>query len=146
MGGFADLNKIHIWNQEFIAESPQGQRYAEIAKSIDDALTFMKAVGINAETHSAIKLTEFFTSHEALLLGYEQALTRQDSITKKWYTCSGHFLWIGDRTRQLDSAHVEFLSGVDNPIGIKLGPSITENELLRFIEKLNPKETKKIAG
>ena len=137
-GGFADLNKIHIWNQEFIAQSPQGKRYEEIAKSIDDALTFMRAIGINPETHSALKLTEFFTSHEALLLGYEQALTRKDSITEKWYTCSGHFLWIGDRTRQPESAHVEFLSGVDNPIGIKVGPSITEDELLKLIEKLNP--------
>ncbi len=138
-GGFADLNKVHIWNQEFITQSPQGKRYEEIAKSIDDALTFMRAVGINPETHSALKLTEFFTSHEALLLGYEQALTRRDSITEKWYTCSGHFLWIGDRTRQPESAHVEFLSGVDNPIGIKVGPSITEYELLKIIEKLNPK-------
>ena len=98
----------------------------------------MQAVGINVETHSALKLTEFFTSHEALLLGYENALTRLDSITGKWYTCSGHFLWIGDRTRQPDGAHVEFLSGVDNPIGIKVGPSITEDELLRLTEKLNP--------
>ena len=137
-GGFADLNKAHIWNQEFIAQSPQGQRYKKIATSIDDALTFMGAVGINAKTHSALKLTEFFTSHEALLLGYEHALTRQDSITKKWYICSGHFLWIGDRTRQPDGAHVEFLSGVDNPIGIKIGPSITEDELIKLIEKLNP--------
>ncbi len=137
-GGFADLNKIHTWNQEFIVQSPQGKRYEETAKNIDDALTFMRAVGINPETQNTLKLTEFFTSHEALLLGYEHALTRQDSITKKWYTCSGHFLWIGDRTRQLESAHVEFLSGVDNPIGIKVGPSITEDELLKLIEKLNP--------
>lgn len=137
-GGFADLNKVHLWNQEFIAQSPQGQRYEEIANRIDEALIFMQAVGINPETHSALKLTEFFTSHEALLLGYEHALTRQDSITEKWYTCSGHFLWIGDRTRQPDGAHVEFLSGVDNPIGIKVGPSITEKELLILCNKLNP--------
>ena len=137
-GGFADLNKVHMWNQEFIAKSPQGKRYEDIANSIDDALTFMQAVGIKVGSHSAIKLTEFFTSHEALLLGYEHALTRLDSITGKWYTCSGHFLWIGDRTRQPDGAHVEFLSGVDNPIGIKVGPSITEDELLRLTEKLNP--------
>lgn len=137
-GGFADLNKVHMWNQEFIAQSPQGQRYEKIATSINDALTFMKAVGIDAKRHSALKLTEFFTSHEALLLGYEQALTRQDSITEKWYTCSGHFLWIGDRTRNPDGAHVEFLSGVDNPIGIKLGPSISEDDLIKLIEKLNP--------
>ena len=137
-GGFADLNKVHLWNQEFIAQSPQGRRYEKIANKIDDALTFMQAVGISSKTHSALKLTEFFTSHEALLLGYEQALTRQDSITEKWYTCSGHFLWIGDRTRQPDGAHVEFLSGVDNPIGIKIGPSITEEELEILCEKLNP--------
>jgi 3-deoxy-7-phosphoheptulonate synthase len=138
MGGYADLSKAHLWNQKFIANSPQGQRYEKIANRIDDALTFMEAVGINPETHSALKLTEFFTSHEALLLGYEHAMTRMDSITEKWYTCSGHFLWIGDRTRQPDGAHVEFLSGVNNPIGIKVGPSITEDELLVLCDKLNP--------
>ena len=137
-GGFADLNKVHLWNQEFIKHSPQGKRYKEIANKIDDALTFMEAVGINSASHSALKLTEFFTSHEALLLEYEQALTRQDSISKKWYTCSGHFLWIGDRTRQIDGAHVEFLSGVENPIGIKIGPSITAGELNKLCNKLNP--------
>ena len=138
MGGFADLNKVHIWNQEFIKQSPQGKRYEEIATSIDDALTFMKAVGINSENTSALKLTEIFTSHEALLLGYEHSLTRQDSLTEKWYNCSAHFLWIGDRTRQPNGAHVEFLSGVENPIGVKVGPSITEDELLSLCEKLNP--------
>ena len=137
-GGFADLNKAHIWNQEFIAQSPQGKRYKKITTSIDDALTFMKAIGINSENTSALKLTEFFTSHEALLLGYEHSLTRQDSLSKKWYNCSAHFLWIGDRTRQPDGAHVELLSGVDNPIGVKVGPSITEDELLSLCEKLNP--------
>ena len=137
-GGFADLNKVHLWNQEFIANSPQGKRYEEVANSIDEALTFMKAVGINSENTAALHLTEFFTSHEALLLGYEHALTRQDSITDKWYNCSAHFLWIGDRTRQPDGAHVEFLSGVENPIGVKVGPSITEDELLSLCEKLNP--------
>ena len=138
-GGFADLNKVHMWNQEFIAQSPQGKRYEEIANSIDDALTFMKAVGITSDNTSALKLAEFFTSHEALLLGYEHALTRQDSLTEKWYNCSAHFLWIGDRTRQLDGAHVEFLSGVDNPIGIKVGPTIIKEELISLCEKLNPK-------
>jgi len=137
-GGFADLNKVHVWNQEFIAQSPQGKRYEEIANSIDDALIFMKAVGINSDNTSALKLAEFFTSHEALLLGYEHALTRQDSLTGKWYNCSAHFLWIGDRTRQPDGAHVEFLSGVDNPIGIKVGPTINEEELITLCEKLNP--------
>ena len=137
-GGFADLNKVHMWNQEFIAQSPQGKRYEEIANSIDDALIFMKAVGINSDNTSALKLAEFFTSHEALLLGYEHALTRQDSLTGKWYNCSAHFLWIGDRTRQPNGAHVEFLSGVDNPIGIKVGPTINEEELITLCEKLNP--------
>ena len=137
-GGFADLNKVHVWNQEFIAQSPQGKRYEEIANSIDDALIFMKAVGINSDNTSALKLAEFFTSHEALLLGYEHALTRQDSLTGKWYNCSAHFLWIGDRTRQPNGAHVEFLSGVDNPIGIKVGPTINEEELIALCEKLNP--------
>ncbi|SVB42649.1 uncharacterized protein METZ01_LOCUS195503 [marine metagenome] len=137
-GGFADLNKVHIWNQEFISTSPQGKRYEKIAKSIDDALIFMQAIGISSENTSALKLTEFFTSHEALLLGYEHSLTRQDSLTEKWYDCSAHFLWIGDRTRQLNGAHVEFLSGVDNPIGVKVGPSIIENDLLSLCEKLNP--------
>ena len=137
-GGFADLNKVHVWNQEFIAQSPQGKRYEEIANSIDDALIFMKAVGINSDNTSALKLAEFFTSHEALLLGYEHALTRQDSLTGKWYNCSAHFLWIGDRTRQPNGAHVEFLSGVDNPIGIKVGPTINEKELITLCEKLNP--------
>ena len=137
-GGFADLNQVHLWNQEFIAQSPQGKRYEQIANSIDEALTFMKAVGINSENTAALKLTEFFTSHEALLLGYEQSLTRQDSLTNKWYSCSAHFLWIGNRTRQPKGAHVEFLSGVDNPVGIKVGPTITEEELLFLCEKLNP--------
>ena len=137
-GGFADLNKVHVWNQEFVAQSPQGKRYEEIANSIDDALIFMKAVGINSDNTSALKLAEFFTSHEALLLGYEHALTRQDSLTGKWYNCSAHFLWIGDRTRQPNGAHVEFLSGVDNPIGIKVGPTINEEELITLCEKLNP--------
>ena len=137
-GGFADLNKVHIWNQEFISKSPQGKKYGKIAKSIDDALTFMRAIGISSENTSALKLTEFFTSHEALLLGYEHSLTRQDSLSEKWYDCSAHFLWIGDRTRQLDGAHVEFLSGVDNPIGVKVGPSIIENDLIALCEKLNP--------
>ena len=137
-GGFADLNKVHVWNQEFIAQSPQGEKYEEIANSIDDALTFMKAVGITSDNTSALKLAEFFTSHEALLLGYEHALTRQDSLTEKWYNCSAHFLWIGDRTRQPNGAHVEFLSGVDNPIGIKVGPTINKEELISLCEKLNP--------
>ena len=137
-GGFADLNKVDVWNQEFIEKSPQGKKYSQISKNISDALTFMEAVGINSQNTSALKLTEFFTSHEALLLGYENSLTRQDSLTQKWYDCSAHFLWIGDRTRQIDGAHVEFLSGVDNPIGVKVGPTINDKELLALCKKLNP--------
>ena len=121
-----------------ITNSRQGKKYSNIAKSIDEALTFMKAVGISSDNTPALKLTEFFTSHEALLLGYEQALTRRDSLTEKWYDCSAHFLWIGDRTRQIDGSHVEFLSGVDNPIGIKVGPTIDKNDLINICKKINP--------
>ena len=138
-GGFADLNQAHLWNQEFISKSPQGKRYANITNKIDDALTFIKAIGINTQLNTQLKSTEFYTSHEALLLGYEESLTRKDSLTNEWYDCSGHFLWIGNRTRQIDGAHVEFLSGINNPIGIKLGPSITQEELIKLCEKLNPK-------
>ena len=138
-GGFADLNQAQLWNQEFISKSPQGKRYADITNKIEDALTFMKAVGINTQLNTQLKSTEFYTSHEALLLSYEASLTRKDSLTNEWYDCSGHFLWIGDRTRQLDGAHVEFLSGINNPIGIKLGPSTIQEELIELCEKLNPK-------
>ena len=127
-GGFADLSQAQLWNQKFISQSPQGKRYANITNKIDDALTFMKSVGINTQIKTQLKSTEFYTSHEALLLGYEESLTRKDSLTNEWYDCSGHFLWIGDRTRQLNGAHVEFLSGINNPIGIKVGPSITQNQ------------------
>ena len=137
-GGFADLNKVHMWNQEFIASSPQGKRYEEIASRIDDAFKFMQAVGISTRHTSALKLTEFYTSHEALLVGYEQALTRQDSITEDWYDCSAHMLWIGERTRQQDGAHVEFLSGIKNPIGIKLGPTSSPKDVVSLCETLNP--------
>ena len=137
-GGFADLNKVHIWNQEFISNSRQGKKYEKIAENISNALTFMKAVGINSKNTSALKLTEFFTSHEALILGYESALTRKDSLSNKWYNCSAHFLWIGDRTRQINGGHVEFLSGIDNPIGIKIGPTTNEKELSILCKTLNP--------
>ena len=137
-GGFADLHKVHRWNLEFVADSPQSARYEEMASRIDEALAFMGACGITAETVPQVKETEFYTSHEALLLPYEQALTRVDSLTGQWYDCSAHFLWIGDRTRQLDGAHVEFLRGVHNPIGMKCGPNLEPDELLRLIEVLNP--------
>jgi len=138
LGGFADLNKVHLWNQEFIASSSQGKKYSKIAESIDDALKFMRAVGISSDNYSSLRMAELYTSHEALLLGYEQALTRIDSITGDWYDCSAHFLWIGNRTHQIDGAHVEFLSGVKNPIGIKAGPSLTPDELVKLAHKLNP--------
>lgn len=138
LGGFADLNKVHLWNQEFIASSSQGKKYSKIAESIDDALKFMRAIGISSDNYSSLRMAELYTSHEALLLGYEQALTRIDSITGDWYDCSAHFLWIGNRTRQIDGAHVEFLSGVKNPIGIKAGPSLTPDELVKLAHKLNP--------
>ena len=138
LGGFADLNKVQLWNQEFISTSSQGKKYQKIATSIDDALQFMNAVGISSDRYASLRMAELYTSHEALLLGYEQALTRKDSISGDWYDCSAHFLWIGNRTRQIDGAHVEFLSGVKNPIGIKAGPSLTPDELVALAHKLNP--------
>jgi 3-deoxy-7-phosphoheptulonate synthase len=137
-GGFADLHKVHRWTLDFVADSAQGHRYAELADRLGEALDFMAACGLTAETAPQIRETEFFTSHEALLLPYEQALTRVDSLTGRWYGCSAHFLWIGDRTRQPDGAHVEYLRGVQNPIGLKCGPSLEPDELLRLIEILNP--------
>lgn len=136
-GGFADLHGVHKWNLDFIANSPAGTRYESIANKIDDALQFMEACGFDSRI-SQLRETEFYTSHEALLLPYEQALTRQDSTTGDWYDCSAHMLWIGDRTRQLDSAHVEFLRGVNNPIGVKAGPTMDPDDLLRLIDVLNP--------
>jgi len=138
LGGFADLNKIHLWNHEFIASSSQGKKYQKIAEQIDDALKFINSVGIPSDQYSSLRMAELYTSHEALLLGYEQALTRKDSITGDWYDCSAHFLWIGNRTCQIDGAHVEFLSGIKNPIGIKAGPTLSPNELVALSEKLNP--------
>jgi len=137
-GGFADLHKVHRWTLDFVADSPQAQRYAEMADRLTETLGFMAACGLTAETTPQIRETEFFTSHEALLLPYEQALTRVDSLTGRWYCCSAHLLWIGDRTRQVDGAHVEFLRGVENPLGLKCGPSLDPDELLRLIDILNP--------
>ncbi len=138
-GGYSDLRRVHGWNLDFVDESPQGEKYKELAERIAESLKFMESCGINAENVPLLKQTEFYTSHEALLLGYEQALTRKDSTTGLWYGTSAHFLWIGDRTRQIDGAHVEFLSGLDNPIGIKVGPSMDPEELIQITEKLNPK-------
>ena len=137
-GGYADLHEVHRWNLGFIARSPMADRYRDLAHRIDETLGFMAACGMTSGTIPQIRETDFFTSHEALLLPYEQALTRVDSTTGDWYACSAHFLWVGERTRQPDGAHVEFLRGVKNPIGLKVGPSMTEDELLRLIERLNP--------
>ncbi|MFP4512645.1 MAG: class II 3-deoxy-7-phosphoheptulonate synthase [Acidimicrobiales bacterium] len=137
-GGFADLTRVHQWNREFVASSPAGQRYEEVAAEIDRALRFMAACGVDTETDPQLHQADLWTSHEALVLGYEEALTRQDSLTGDWYDCSAHMLWIGERTRQLDGAHMEFLAGVGNPIGCKLGPKVTPDEALAICERLNP--------
>ena len=137
-GGFADLHQIHMWNQEFVAGSKQGQRYEAMAAQIDRALTFMKACGVDLSSDSHLHEVDLYISHEALLLGYEEALTREDSLTGRYYDCSAHLLWIGERTRQLDGGHVDFLSGVDNPIACKLGPTATAEEVLRLCERLDP--------
>ncbi|NDF69086.1 MAG: 3-deoxy-7-phosphoheptulonate synthase, partial [Actinobacteria bacterium] len=138
-GGFADLSRVHAWNQEFVSTSAEGQRYEQMAAEIERALAFMRACGVDTESHSALHEVDVFTSHEALILGYEEALTRQDSLTGQWYDCSAHMLWIGERTRQLDGAHIEFLRGVGNPIGVKIGPSATADYVLSLCEALNPK-------
>ncbi len=137
-GGFADLHKVHQWNLDFVSGSPQGERYEELANRISESLDFMEACGITAESVPQIRETAFYTSHEALLLAYEEALVRKDSLTGDWYDCSAHLLWIGERTRDPDGAHVEFVRGVNNPIGVKLGPSADADELIRLIDILNP--------
>ena len=137
-GGFADLHKVHQWNLDFVDGSPQGERYEELSSRIAESLEFMEACGVTAESVPQIRETSFFTSHEALLLAYEEPLTRQDSLTGDWYDCSAHMLWIGERTRDLDGAHVEFLRGVHNPIGCKIGPTADPDELIRLIDVLNP--------
>jgi len=141
LGGFADLHQVHRWTQDFIRDGASGQRYVELADRITDALDFMAACGVDASTSPHVREASVFTSHESLLLWYEQALTRQDSLTGGWYDCSAHMLWIGDRTRQPDGAHVEFLRGVGNPIGMKCGPSLDPDELIRLIDVLNPENT-----
>ena len=137
-GGLADLRKIHKWTLDFVKESPEGHRFEELADRITESLKFMQAVGITPDNTPILRETTLYTSHEALLLNYEEALTRQDSLTGDWYDCSAHMLWIGDRTREPNGAHVEFLRGVKNPIGIKAGPTMTAEVLLELIEKLNP--------
>ncbi|MBC8337467.1 MAG: 3-deoxy-7-phosphoheptulonate synthase class II [Alphaproteobacteria bacterium] len=137
-GGYADLQKVHQWNLGFVQDSPLGERYRDLANRLDETLGFMAACGITAETTPQIRETDFFTAHESLLLPYEQAMTRVDSTTGDWYDTSAHFLWIGDRTRQPDGAHVEFLRGIANPIGIKAGPTTDTDDLLTLIDTLNP--------
>ncbi|HMC08448.1 MAG TPA: 3-deoxy-7-phosphoheptulonate synthase class II [Actinomycetota bacterium] len=137
-GGFADLNQVHMWNQEFVAASPQGRRYEDIAAAIDRALRFMAACGIDLKSDVALHQVDFYTCHEALILGFEESLTRKDSLTGDWYDCSAHLLWAGERTRQLDGAHVEFLSGVKNPVACKLGPRATPEQALELSERLDP--------
>ena len=137
-GGYANLENAHRWMLGFVKDSPQSSRYQDVASRMSDALDFMRAIGINPETHQEVRTTDIYTSHEALLLGYEQALTRIDSTSGDWYATSGHLLWIGDRTRQPDHAHVEYARGIRNPIGLKCGPSMTADGLIRLIDRLNP--------
>ena len=137
-GGLANLHKVHKWNLGFLAANPLKERYQEIAEQIQSALKFMEVLGINAENNATLHETQLFTSHEALLLPHEQALTRTDTLTGLPYDCSAHMIWIGERTRQLDHAHVEFMRGIHNPIGVKVGPTMDPDELIRLIDAVNP--------
>jgi 3-deoxy-7-phosphoheptulonate synthase len=139
-GGYANLENAHRWMLGFIKDSPQAARYEELANRITEALDFMRACGIDPELHPEMRTTDFYTSHEALLLGFEQAMTRNDSTSGDWYATSGHMVWIGDRTRQPDNAHVEYCRGIKNPIGLKCGPSLTGDDLIKLIDVLNPDE------
>jgi 3-deoxy-7-phosphoheptulonate synthase len=139
-GGFADLSRVHAWNQEFVASSNGGRRFEQIADEIDRALTFMASCGVDTHLWPQLHTVDFYTSHEALILGYEEALTRQDSLSGDWYDCSAHMLWIGERTRDLDGAHVHFLQGVRNPIGCKIGPSVTPTDVVALCRALDPNQ------
>jgi 3-deoxy-7-phosphoheptulonate synthase len=139
-GGYADLYNIHRWTLGFVQDSPQGARYRELSEKISEALTFMAAIGVTPESHPEMARVEFFTSHEGLLLGYEEAMTRIDSTSGDWYDTSAHLLWIGERTRQLDGAHIEYFRGIKNPIGMKVGPTLEGDELNRLIDVLNPRD------
>jgi 3-deoxy-7-phosphoheptulonate synthase len=140
-GGFADLTQVHSWNQQFVSRSEQGRRYDAIAAEIDRALRFMAACGIDLAGEANLHQVELFTTHEALVLDYEEALTRKDSLTGDWYDCSAHMVWVGERTRQIDGAHVEFVSGIRNPIGLKVGPGATPEEVVALCDKLDPAKT-----
>ena len=137
-GGFADLHRVHQWNMGFVADGAIGERYKDMAGRLDEALNFMAACGLTPETTPQLQETDFYTSHEALLLTYEEAMTRIDSLTGDWYDTSAHMLWVGERTRQLDSAHLEFLRGIANPIGAKVGPTTDPDYLIKLIDCLNP--------
>ncbi|KYL34826.1 phospho-2-dehydro-3-deoxyheptonate aldolase [Pseudoalteromonas tetraodonis] len=137
-GGLADLHQVNRWNMGFVAANPQKAKYQQLADKIQDALEFMEVCGINSTIAPSLKETDLYTSHEALLLGYEEALTRRDHLSGDWYDCSAHFVWIGERTRQLDHAHIEFFKGIKNPIGVKIGPGMDPDELIRLIDALNP--------
>jgi 3-deoxy-7-phosphoheptulonate synthase len=137
-GGFADLSQVHVWNQQFVSSSAEGQRYERIASEIDRALRFMAACGIDLGAEEGLHEVDFWTCHEALILPYEECLTRMDSLTGDWYDCSAHMVWVGDRTRQLDGAHVEFASGINNPVGVKVGPTCTPAEVVALCDRLNP--------
>ena len=141
-GGFADLNKVHLWNLGFLKKSPEGKKFKELEDKIADALSFMDACGINSDFNRRLKTVNFFTSHEALLLPFEEAMTRIDSTTGKYHDTSAHFVWIGDRTRQPNGGHVEFCRGIENPIGIKCGPTLKIEELIKLCNILNPKNEK----
>ncbi len=137
-GGYANLENVHKWTLGFVSDSPQNERYIALANRISETINFMRSIGITADSNHALRETDFYTSHEALLLGYEEALTRVDSTSGDWYGTSGHMMWIGDRTRQLDHAHIEYCRGIKNPIGMKCGPSLEADDLLRLIDRLNP--------
>ncbi len=137
-GGYANLENAHRWMLGFVKDSPQSHRYQEVANRITETLDFMRACGIDPESHPEMRTTDFYTSHEALLLGYEQAMTRVDSTSGDWYDTSGHMIWVGDRTRQPDHAHIEFVRGVKNPIGLKCGPSLTTDGLIQLLDIVNP--------
>jgi 3-deoxy-7-phosphoheptulonate synthase len=139
-GGYANLARVHEWTMGFMKGSTAYPRFEALAEKIDDAIEFMGALGLNPENTPSLRETKFYTSHEALLLGYEEALTRRDSITNDWYATSGHMLWIGDRTRQPEGAHAEYFTGIKNPIGIKCGPSLTTDDLLKLLDRLNPND------
>jgi len=140
-GGFADITRVHEWNQEFVASSPEGRRYERLATQIERALRFMAACGIDLETEQQLHQVDVWTSHEGLLLDYEEGLTRRDSLTGDWYDCSAHMLWIGERTRDPNGAHAEFFSGVHNPLGVKVGPAATVDEVVDLCERLDPERT-----